>query len=48
MSTSHPDIQITAACTMPESTVPADVISKFTGFCMTKFNEAKTASDGDL
>merc|ERR1711971_152747 len=36
---------ITAACTMPASTVPADVISKFTGFCMTKFNEAKTASD---
>merc|ERR1739838_1153428 len=36
---------ITAACTMPASIVPADVISKFTGFCMTKFNEAKTASD---
>merc|ERR1712222_242616 len=36
---------ITAACTMPASIVPADVISKFTGFCMTKFNEAKSASD---
>jgi len=36
---------ITAACTMPSSIVPADVISKFTGFCMTKFNEAKSASD---
>lgn len=36
---------ITAACTMPASTVPADVITKFTGFCTTKFNEAKTAAD---
>ena len=33
---------------MPASTVPADVITKFTGFCTTKFNEAKTAADGDL
>merc|ERR1712110_1173538 len=36
---------ITAACTMPESTVPADVITKFTGFCLTQFDKAKKAAD---
>lgn len=33
---------------MPESTVPADVITKFTGFCLTQFDKAKKAADGDL